>query len=203
MKKIYSSILTFAFCVMAFLPVASSAATYECVCNFAAPKGASCSDASSVGALPTGVTVDSPALPNLADTDPNFIACKKKCPDLRGAEFCSLSWSAKGGDAGAVAAPVASNCPPGTPPGATCLTNPLNVTSVPALLGNIMSTAIGIIGALALLIFIYGGMIWLTSGGVPAKISAGKDAMKWAAIGLVIVFTSYALVSFVFKALTG
>jgi len=83
------------------------------------------------------------------------------------------------------------------------LQNPLNAATVPQLVANILSTAVGMVGALALLIFIYGGLRWLTSGGEPAKIQAGKDAMKWAAIGLVVIFTSYALVTFVFKALTG
>ncbi len=83
------------------------------------------------------------------------------------------------------------------------LVNPLNVSTVPQLVANLLKAAMGIIGALALLVFIYGGFIWLTSGGEAGKIQAGKDAMKWAAIGLVVIFTSYALVSFVFKAITG
>jgi len=83
------------------------------------------------------------------------------------------------------------------------LVNPLHVTSVPELIGNILKAGIGIVGALALLMFVYGGFRWLTSGGEPGKIQEGKDAMKWAAIGLVIVFASYALVGFVLKAFTG
>jgi hypothetical protein len=83
------------------------------------------------------------------------------------------------------------------------LTNPLAAKTVPELIANILQTAIGIVGALALVVFIYGGIVWLTSVGSDVKIKAGKDAMKWAAIGLVIIFTSYALVNFVLKAFTG
>ncbi|WKZ28799.1 MAG: pilin [Patescibacteria group bacterium] len=83
------------------------------------------------------------------------------------------------------------------------LQNPLNANSVPELIANILRAAIGIVGALALLVFIYGGFIWLTSGGEAGKVSAGKEAMKWAAIGLVVIFTSYGLVRFVFSAITG
>ena len=87
--------------------------------------------------------------------------------------------------------------------GTVTLQNPLNVSSVPALIANILRAFIGIVGALALLVFIYGGFLWLTSRGDAGKVQGGKDAMKWAAIGLLVIFTSYALVRFVFKAITG
>ncbi len=87
--------------------------------------------------------------------------------------------------------------------GNICLTNPLNAKTIPELISNLLKAAIGIVGALALLVFIYGGFIWLTSGGDSGKVSAGKEAMKWAAIGLVVIFTSYGLVRFVFSAITG
>jgi hypothetical protein len=82
------------------------------------------------------------------------------------------------------------------------LTNPLNTASVPQLVSNIIKAFVGIVGAVALLIFVYGGFLWLTSAGEASKIQAGKDAMKWAVVGLVVVFSSYALVSFVLSALT-
>ena len=83
-----------------------------------------------------------------------------------------------------------------------CLTNPLNTASVPELIANILKTVVGTVGAFALLIFVYGGFLWLTSAGDAGKVQQGKDAMKWALIGLVIVFSSYTLVSFVLSALT-
>ncbi len=86
--------------------------------------------------------------------------------------------------------------------GVVSLTNPLNVKDIPTIIGNIIRTAVGIVGALALLMFIYGGFIWLTSRGEAAKVEEGKNAMKWAAIGLVIIFTSYALVTFALTLLT-
>lgn len=82
------------------------------------------------------------------------------------------------------------------------LTNPLNTASVPQLVSNIIKAFVGIVGAVALLIFVYGGFLWLTSAGEASKIQAGKDAMKWAVVGLAVVFSSYALVSFVLSALT-
>ncbi len=87
--------------------------------------------------------------------------------------------------------------------GTIVLRNPINVSTVPEIVGNIMRAGINIVGALALLVFIYGGFIWLTSRGDSGKVAAGKEAMKWATIGLVVIFTSYGLVRFVFKAFTG
>lgn len=101
---------------------------------------------------------------------------------------------------GALYAPqtiFAATCPKGT----VCLVNPLKTASIPELVKNVISTAVGVVGALALLIFVYGGFLWLTSGGEAAKIQSGKDAMKWAAVGLAVVFSSYALVSFVLSTL--
>ncbi len=82
------------------------------------------------------------------------------------------------------------------------LTNPLNFKTVPEIISSILRAAIGIVGALALLVFIYGGFVWLTSGGDSAKVTQGKEAMKWTAIGLVVIFTSYGLVRFVIGAFT-
>lgn len=76
-------------------------------------------------------------------------------------------------------------------------------TTVPELVGNIIKALVGVVGAFALLIFVYGGFLWLTSGGEAGKVQQGKDAMKWAIVGLFVVFSSYALVSFVLSALTG
>jgi hypothetical protein len=78
--------------------------------------------------------------------------------------------------------------------------NPLGVTSVPRLIGNIIKTVLAIVGALALAMFIYGGFTWLTSGGSAEKIKKGKDILIWAVIGLVVIFASYSLVDFLLTA---
>jgi len=86
-------------------------------------------------------------------------------------------------------------CPPDAGPNDPCH------TTIPELIGNIIKAAVGVVGAFALLIFVYGGFLLLTSSGETAKIQAGKDAMKWSVIGLAVVFSSYALVSFVLSSL--
>jgi len=45
--------------------------------------------------------------------------------------------------------------------------------------------------------FIYGGIIWMTSSGNAEQVTKGKNIVIWATIGLVVIFSAYALVSFV------
>ncbi len=59
----------------------------------------------------------------------------------------------------------------------------------------------GIVGALALLFFIYGGVLWLTAGGKAEQIEKGKKVLIGAVIGLVIIFGSWILVQFIMEAL--
>ncbi|MBI4449818.1 hypothetical protein HY634_02060 [Candidatus Uhrbacteria bacterium] len=94
----------------------------------------------------------------------------------------------------------------GTRSGAACdpsveLCNPLPVSDIPSIIGNVLRAGFGILGSIALLMFIYGGFVWLTSGGNPEKITTGKNTMVWAVLGIAIIFASYAIVTFVIDAL--
>lgn len=53
-----------------------------------------------------------------------------------------------------------------------------------------------IVGALALLFFIYGGFTLILSRGTTDQVKKGKDIMVAAIIGLIIVFGAYMLVRF-------
>jgi len=123
------------------------------------------------------------------------------------AAFCETKCKLNSTQKFSCTAEIKQQCPgaASTAPGKdnrVTLKNPLGkgVTSIPAIANNIIRAALGMIGAIALLMFVYGGFLWLTSGGSPDKVKKGKDVMVWAAIGLVIVFTSAALVSFVLGA---
>ncbi|NQU83251.1 MAG: hypothetical protein HQ536_00920, partial [Parcubacteria group bacterium] len=73
---------------------------------------------------------------------------------------------------------------------AVTLSNPLGTTSIPALLGRIIKALLGIVGSVALLMFVYGGFTWLTSGGNPEQVKKGRDIIVWATIGLAVIFIS-------------
>ncbi|MDP2708784.1 MAG: pilin [bacterium] len=86
------------------------------------------------------------------------------------------------------------------------LPNPLGTpadTSITLLLGKIINSVMGVIGSLALAMFIYGGAVWMLSGGNQERVAKGKNILIWAAMGLVVIFTSYALVKFILTTITG
>ncbi len=55
----------------------------------------------------------------------------------------------------------------------------------------------GISGSLALLAFIYGGVIFIISSGSSERVNKAKAIITGAVVGLVIVFTSYTIVFFI------
>lgn len=73
--------------------------------------------------------------------------------------------------------------------------------TVPGLIGQVISAVLGIVGSLALLMFIYGGFMWMLSGGNDKMVTKGKDTLIWATLGLVLIFLSYVLIHFIFKTL--
>lgn len=60
---------------------------------------------------------------------------------------------------------------------------------------------LGIVGSLALLAFVYGGIVFLISGGSSEKVEKGKQILLGAVIGLVVVFLSYTIIQFTLDAL--
>ncbi len=84
---------------------------------------------------------------------------------------------------------------------APCLPNPLgnNVQDPQTLIGKVIIAALGIVGSIALLMFIYGGFVWMTAAGNQEMVTRGRNILIWAAIGLIVIFSSYALVKFVFQ----
>ena len=81
------------------------------------------------------------------------------------------------------------------------LTDPLGDRDIPTLVGGIIKYVLGIVGVIALVMFIYGGILWMTSGGGAEKIKKGKDTIVWAILGLAFIFFSYAILEFILKAL--
>lgn len=82
------------------------------------------------------------------------------------------------------------------------LKNPLGEGTTPQkLIGRIIRGLLGIVGSLALIMFIYGGFLWMTAAGAPDKIEKGKQTLMWATLGMIVIFSSYALVQFVIDAI--
>ncbi len=85
---------------------------------------------------------------------------------------------------------------------ATQLDDPLTTGGdINVVIARLIQALLGVVGGLALLMFIWGGFLWLTSMGSPDKIKKGKDTLIWASIGIAMIIMSYALVKAVVSAL--
>ncbi|MEK7211086.1 MAG: hypothetical protein AAB731_00445 [Patescibacteria group bacterium] len=82
------------------------------------------------------------------------------------------------------------------------LPNPLGTTDVYTVIGRVIKAALGLTGALALLMFIWGGFLWMTAMGDARRVEKGRDTMVWATLGLVVIFGSYAITSFIIEKFT-
>ena len=68
---------------------------------------------------------------------------------------------------------------------------------------NIADYILGIVGALTLLMFVYGGVMMVISGGSSDRVKKGKDIIVGSVVGLAIVFSSYLIIQFVSVNLLG
>jgi|GEM_PF-762591 len=68
---------------------------------------------------------------------------------------------------------------------------------------KIVTAVLGIIGLIAVLYLIYGGVLYLTSGGNEEQVGKAKNVILYAIIGVIIIVLSYAIVSWVFTKFFG
>jgi cysteine-rich repeat protein len=68
-------------------------------------------------------------------------------------------------------------------------------------IGKIIRIALGFLGTIALLITLYAGFLWMTAGGEVEKVDKAKKTLTGGVIGLVIIMTAFAIVSFVLNGL--
>lgn len=78
--------------------------------------------------------------------------------------------------------------------------NPLGTSKTDVIIGRVVKTGIGIIGSIALVMFIYGGLLWMTGRGNAEKTKSALQTMLWAALGVIVILGSYGLVDFVLEA---
>lgn len=62
---------------------------------------------------------------------------------------------------------------------------------------NISKWILGMVGSLSLIMFVYGGILFLISSGASDKVGQAKKIIVAAIIGLIIVFSSYLIIQFV------
>ena len=70
-------------------------------------------------------------------------------------------------------------------------------------IGVILNIVYSIIGIIAVVMVILGGISYATSQGDPGKVKKGKDTILYGIIGLVIVIMAFAITQFVLTAIGG
>lgn len=68
---------------------------------------------------------------------------------------------------------------------------------------NVIAYVLGIAGIIALAGIVYGGFLYLTAAGNQDRVEAGKNALTYSIVGLIVIGLGYAIVVFVFAALRG
>lgn len=87
----------------------------------------------------------------------------------------------------------------------TLATNPekCNGNDLNSTITLIINGIIFVIGIVAVVMIILGGITYATSQGDPGKVKKGKDTILYGIIGLVVALLAYAIVTFVLGALKG
>lgn len=68
---------------------------------------------------------------------------------------------------------------------------------------NIISVALFLIGAISVLMLIYGGIRYTLSAGNATHVTAAKNTILYAIVGIIVALLSYAIVRFVLTSLGG
>jgi hypothetical protein len=88
--------------------------------------------------------------------------------------------------------------------GVAVIEQPLGLpsTDIRLVVAKIIRVALGLLGVVALALILYGGFLWMTAGGNEEQIGSAKKFLLNTAIGLAIILSAYAIVSFVISKLT-
>lgn len=66
---------------------------------------------------------------------------------------------------------------------------------------NVIRVALGFLGIVAIVIVLYGGVLWMTAAGDSGKVDTAKKVLFSGVIGLVIILSAFAISNFVLNSL--
>ena len=132
--------------------------------------------------------------------------CRDTClptESLQGTEGCTNGPQAQHCCVENVAAPTT----PAEKAGAVTINSdafkPLGKTAtVQTIIGGVIRYALGFTGIIALAMFIYGGLLWMTAAGSEERVTHAKNILIWSSLGVIVIFSAYTLVSLVIKSLS-
>lgn len=79
----------------------------------------------------------------------------------------------------------------------------LKYIDIALFIGFIIRAVLSTVGVIILIFMVYGGYLWMASGGNEQMVKKAKDILTNAAIGLIIVLAAYAITTFVVRGITG
>lgn len=77
--------------------------------------------------------------------------------------------------------------------------NKLGFTSVAGIIGRVINVLMAFIGSIALVLYIYSGILWMTAAGTAERIETSKRVIIWTTFGLAVMLGSYLIVAEVFS----
>ena len=77
----------------------------------------------------------------------------------------------------------------------------LTQTDIRITIANIIRTAMGLLGIIAVLIVLYGGFKWMTAAGNEDQVGEAKKILIAGVIGLIVIVSAYAVATFVINSL--
>lgn len=92
---------------------------------------------------------------------------------------------------------------PGQPARSATECGDYTVSDIVGMSITISNWIFGIVGSLTLLMFVYGGFMFLISAGSSDKVGSAKKIITAAVVGLIIVFASYVIINFVLGTILG
>jgi len=78
--------------------------------------------------------------------------------------------------------------------------NQLGTTDANKMIGRIIKAIMGVMGTVALLMFVYGGILLMTAAGNSERAGEARKILIWTSMGLIVILGSYGLVDFIFQA---
>lgn len=81
--------------------------------------------------------------------------------------------------------------------------NPLDTNDISGFIINVIDFLLGLVGLLALLAIIWGGIRLIAAFGSEQQVTDAKKIIKWAIVGLTIVVLSWVIVQIVAREILG
>lgn len=67
-----------------------------------------------------------------------------------------------------------------------------------AIIESAITTLLEVIGAIAMLFIVYGGLQWILARGEATKVQEAQSVLTWAIIGLILIFLAFSITKFIF-----